>query len=216
MARETQLDTHDIDKLLDDDDFIDEFDFSGDSSDEFIDADSDLDGALDGELAGESDLDEFIIDESPAEGRPAGAGVVASEDELASVALEIDDLEFDSLGSGKTADRGLKIVIILAVIFWLAQLFGVLHLLRQPVIIRDEIRPLTTEIDFSKKSLVDSDAAALEEEVAVVADYSQPEIFNFTIYLPLYSLDGLQVFSAEVEVVQFQESGRLIGAGQKK
>ncbi|MEA1921136.1 MAG: hypothetical protein U9N63_00610 [Pseudomonadota bacterium] len=220
MERETQLDTHDIDKLLDDDDFIDDFDFSGDSSDEFVDADSDLDSDLDGELddelAGESDLDEFAIDEPPAEGRSAGAGVVASGEELASVALEIDDLEFDSSGGGKTAARGLKIVISLAVIFWLAQLFGVLYLLKQPVIIRDEIRPLTAEIDLSKVPLAASDASALEEEVAVAADYSQPEIFNFTIYLPLYSLDGLQVFSAEVEVVQFQESGRLIGAGQKR
>jgi hypothetical protein len=216
MERETQLDTHDIDKLLDDDDFIDDFDFSGDLSDEFVDAESNLDGELGEDLAGESDLDEFAIDESPAEGRSAGAGVVASGEELASVALEIDDLEFDTLGGGKTAARGLKIVISLAVFFWLAQLFGVLYLLKQPVIIRDEIRPLMAEIDLSKVPRAASDASILEEEVAVAADYSQPEIFIFTIYLPLYSLDGLQVFSAEVEVVQFQESGRLIGAGQKR
>ncbi len=206
MDRETQLDTHDIDKLLDDDDFIDDFDFSGDLSDEFVDADSDLDG----------DLDEFIIEESPVEEKSAEAEVVVSGEEVASVALELDDLEFDSLGGVKTAGRGLKIVIGLAVILWLVQLFGALYLLKQPVIIRDEIRPLTAEIDLSKVPLAASDASALEGEVAVSADYSQPEIFTFTVYLPLYSLDGLQVFSAEVEVVQFQESGRLIGAGQKR
>ena len=210
MDRETQLDTHDIDKLLDEDDFIDDFDFSEDSSDQFVDVDSDLDGESNADLAGESGFDEFTIDESLVEGSSAEAGVAA-------VALELDDLECATSESGKRALQGFKIVIILAVIFWLVQLFGVLYLLKQPVIIRDEIRPLAAEINLSRDSPANVDAAdSSVGEVAVAADYSQPEIFIFTIYLPLYSLNGLQVFSAEVEVVQFQESGRLIGAGQKK
>ena len=210
MDRETQLDTHDIDKLLDEDDFIDDFDFSEDSSDQFVDVDSDLDGELDDDLADESGFDEFTIEESPLEGSSAEAGVAAVE-------LELDDLECDTAESGKRALQGFKIIICLAVILWLVQLFGVLYLLKRPVIIRDEIRPLAAEIDLSRESLANADVAGSSaEEVAVAADYSQPEIFIFTIYLPLYSLNGLQVFSAEVEVVQFQESGRLIGAGQKK
>jgi len=216
MARETQIDTHDIDKLLNDDDFIDEFDFSEDLADEFIDAESALDEELGGELEVESDLDEFIIEEPSAEGRLSGAGVVASGDELASVALEFNGLEFGTITTAAKAEgRGFKIVICLAVIFWLVQLFGVLYLTRQPVVIRDEIHPLTAEIDLSQKPLTNADIPVSDEAAAAV-DSSQPEITIFTLYLPLYSLDGLKVFSAEVEVAQFQERGRLIGEGEKE
>jgi len=135
MDRETQLDTHDIDKLLDEDDFIDDFDFSEDSSDQFVDVDSDLDGESNADLAGESGFDEFTIDESLVEGSSAEAGVAA-------VALELDDLECATSESGKRALQGFKIVIILAVIFWLVQLFGVLYLLKQPVIIPGTLRPM--------------------------------------------------------------------------
>lgn len=216
MARETQLDTHDIDKLLDDEDFIDDFDFSENLSDEFVDAGDNLDGELGEALAGESDLDEFILEESPIEGSSDGVSVVASREELATVALEIDGFEFAGLGSGKPVVRGLKVVIGMAVILWLMQFFGVLFLLKQPVIIRDKTQPLAAEIVLAQGSQAISDTDIVSaDEVAVVANSSQPESFIFTLYLPLYSLDGLQVFSAEVEVVQFQESGRLIGAGQK-
>ena len=220
MARETQLDIHEIDKLLADDDFIDDFDFSEDLSDQFVDADDILDEDLadDSESQSPSDLDEPTIKESSAEEVADGAGVVVSSDVIASVVQEFDNLEFASLGVGKTATRGLKLVIGLATILWLTQLFGVLYLLKQPVIIRDEIRPLMAETDFSRPPQPSAETAAtvLAEEMAVATNPAEPDIFLFTLYLPLYSLDGLQVFSAEIEVVQFQESGRLVVAGQKK
>ncbi len=224
MARETQLDTHEIDKLLDDDDFIDDFDFSEDLSDQLVDADSNLDG----ELAEESDsLDddfEFELDEPEIEGLAVedepvagGAGVVASEDELDCVALEIDGLDFGSHKVAKVSSRGLKIVIGVAVVVWLVQFFLVIYLLKQPLTIRDEIRPLAVEIDLSQKlQPVSESVTGAVDELVVAADPAEPDIFLFNIYLPLYSLEGLKVFSAEIEVVQFQESGRLVGDGQKK
>ena len=220
MARETQLDIHEIDKLLADDDFIDDFDFSEDLSDQFVDAEDILDEDLaeDSESQSPSDLDESTIEESSAEEVAGGAGVVVSSDVIASVVQEFDNLEFASLGVGKTATRGLKLVIGLATILWLTQLFGVLYLLKQPVIIRDEIRPLMAETDFSRppQPSAETVSTVLSEEMAVATNPAEPDIFLFTLYLPLYSLDGLQVFSAEIEVVQFQESGRLVVAGQKK
>ena len=215
MDRETQLDIHEIDKLLDDDDFIDDFDFSEDDSDQFVDAEGVDEG--ESELEIEFDLDGSAIEETSVGGESDGAGVVGAQDVIASVALELDDLEFDSPGIGKASARGLKIVIGLVVILWLAQLFGVLYILKQPVIIRDEIRPLTAAIDLSLPSQSSSETAAdLSEDMVVAANPFEPDIFLFTIYLPLYSLDGLKVFSAEIEIVQFQKSGRLAAAGQKK
>ena len=220
MAQETQLDTHEIDKLLADDDFIDDFDFSEDLSDQFVDAEEALDEEPeeDSESHKQSDLDESAIEESLVEEVVDGAGVVASSDVIASVAREFDSLEFASFGVGKTAASGLKIAVGLAAILWLAQLFGVLFLLKEPVIIRDEIRPLTAETDFSRPPQPSAETASTisAEEMAVAINPAEPDIFLFTLYLPLYSLDGLQVFSAEIEVVQFQESGRLVVAGQKK
>ncbi len=220
MAQETQLDTHEIDKLLADDDFIDDFDFSEDLSDQFVDAEEALDEEPeeDSESHKQSDLDESAIEESLVEEVVDGAGVVASSDVIASVAREFDSLEFASFGVGKTTASGLKIAVGLAAIRWLTQLFGVLFLLKEPVIIRDEIRPLTAETDFSRPPQPSAETASTisAEEMAVATNPAEPDIFLFTLYLPLYSLDGLQVFSAEIEVVQFQESGRLVVAGQKK
>ena len=220
MAQETQLDTHEIDKLLADDDFIDDFDFSEDLSDQFVDAEEALDEEPeeDSESHKQSDLDESAIEESLVEEVAGGAGVVASSDVIANVAREFDSLEFASFGVGKTTASGLKIAVGLAAILWLTQLFGVLFLLKEPVIIRDEIRPLTAETDFSRPPQPSAETASTisAEEMAVATNPAEPDIFLFTLYLPLYSLDGLQVFSAEIEVVQFQESGRLVVAGQKK
>ena len=217
MAQETQLDIHEIDKLLADDDFIDDFDFSEDLSAQFVDAEDILDEDLvdDSESHIPSDLDESAIEASSSE---VGVGGVVSSDVIASVSQELNNLEFASFGVGKNPTRSLKIAVGLAVILWLTQLFGVLFLLKQPVIIRDEIRSLTVETDFSRPPQPSAETVApvSVEEMVVTTNPAEPDIFLFTLYLPLYSLDGLQVFSAEIEVIQFQESGRLLVAGQKK
>ncbi len=228
MARETQLDTHEIDKLLADDDFIDDFDFSEDSSDQFVDAEGNLGGEFEDESdedfeldepeLDESELDESDLGESPLEKNTAGgAGVIASEDELASVALEINDLDFTASKVGKTASNVLKIAIGFAIACLLAQVFGVIYLFKQPLTIRDEIQSLVAETDLSQGLKPVSEMGAdVVDELVVVANSADPDIFLFNVYLPLYSLEGLKVFSAEIEVVQFQESGRLTGDGQKK
>lgn len=215
MAHETQLDIHEIDKLLADDDFIDDFDFSEDDSDQFVDAEGFDEGESEIEI--EFDHDGPAIEEASVEGDSDGAGVVGAQDVIANVALEFDDLEFDSHGTGKDSTRVLKIVVGLVAILWLAQLFGVLYILKQPVIIRDEIRPLTAAIDLSLPPQSGSETAAdLSEDMVVAVNSLEPDIFLFTLYLPLYSLDGLKVFSTEIEIVQFQKSGRLAAVGQKK
>ena len=223
MAQETKLDTHEIDKLLADDDFIDEFDFSEDQTDQFVDSEGHLDGESEDDF--EFELDEPELDESESEelqveddSGVGGAGVVASEDVLASVALDIDDLDFfASQTVGKAASLILKIAIGVAAVLWLAQLFGVIYLLKQPITIRDEIQPLAAETDLSRPpQLISETTADLVDEMAVATNPAEPDILLFNIYLPLYSLEGLKVFSAEIEVVQFQESGRVVGDGQKK
>ena len=226
MAQETQLDTHEIDKLLADDDFIDDFDFSEDLSDQFVDAEGHLDEESEDDLGDDFDfeldepkseapeLEEFLDGEDSGAG---GAGVVASGDELASVALELDGLDFTSSAVSKVSSRGLKVAIGAAVLFWLLQLSGVIYLFKQPIIIRDEIQVLTAEIDLSQTSQIVSEVPAEKtDEVVVAGDPDEPDIFLFTLYLPLYSLEGLKVFSAEIEVVQFQGGGRVVGDGQKK
>ncbi|MBN2810111.1 MAG: hypothetical protein JXR80_11515 [Deltaproteobacteria bacterium] len=220
MARETQLDTHEIDKLLADDDFIDDFDFSEDLSDQFVDAEGHRDGDVEedsddifGSEVDESAADDFLFEGDVLAGGP---GVVASEDIMASVALDFDSLDLSGHDDpGRYVARSLKAAIGLALVFWLAQVFGVVYLLRQPVVISAAMQPLAAETDLLHVS-PNLPATPVVSKSEVVADPDQPEIFLFTIYLPLYSLEGLKVFSAEVEVVQFQETGRVLGDEQKK
>ena len=220
MAHETKLDIHEIDKLLADDDFIDDFDFSEDDSEQFVDAEGLDEGESEIEI--EFDLDGPATEETATEETSVaevsdGVGVVGAQDVIASVDLELDSFEFGSLVTGMDSARVLKIAIGLVTILWLVQLFGVLYILNQPVIIRDEIRPLTAATDLSPPSQPSPEVAAnLSEDMAVAVNSLEPDIFLVTFYLPLYSLDGLKVFSAEIEVIQFQENGRLVVAGQKK
>lgn len=232
MVKETQLDTHEIDKLLADDDFIDDFDFSEDISDQLVDTESHIDDESEDES--EDDLNddfEFELDEPESEDpeieelsdvdgagdTDGGAAVVASQDELADVALDFDNLDFSITAGSKGLSRGLKMALGVAVFLWVLELSGVIYLLKQPVVIRDEKRPLAAEIDLSQPPpLISETVTEKDAEVLVAGDPDKPEIFLFTIYIPLYSLEGLKVFSAEVEVVQFQEGRRLVGDGQKQ
>ncbi|MCK5680234.1 hypothetical protein KAI46_05415, partial [bacterium] len=110
------------------------------------------------------------------------------------------------------AGRVVKVAIGTVVLLWLVQLSGVVYLLQRPVVIRDTIQvlaPETTVFSASEAIVSVSDSAA-ESGILKVPD--EPDIFIFTPYIQLYSLDGLKVFSVEIEVTQSQKSGRLTDA----
>ncbi len=208
MPRETQLDTHEIDKLLDDDDFIDDFDFSEDLDEQFAGAEDDLEeAAVADDAAPAADADSGVEDELN-----AGAGSRKVGELVDELDLDFGDLEDFKLGGARTATRGsriLKLVVALLVLLWLVQLAGVIYLFRRPVIIRDRIQPLAAEI--SVKPAVSTPEPAAPASVKA-ASFDEPDIYVFTNYVKLYSLDGLKVFSVEVEVVQYQKTRRLTDA----
>ncbi len=214
MSRETQLDTHEIDKLLDDDDFIDDFDFGDDLDDQFAGAGDASAESLADDLAAPADdvdIDEFILEDDFAGNDTVAAepGAAEPDEPVVELDLELGDLELGRDRKLKRGGRVLQIVVGLVVLFWLIQLAGVIYLVRRPIIVRDQIRPLSVETVVKP--------AASTSEPAVRApvqseSYDEPDIYVFTSYVKLYSLDGLKVFSVEIEVVQYQKSGRLTDA----
>ncbi len=217
MSRETQLDTHEIDKLLDDDDFIDDFDFSDDQDDQFAGIEDSSAESLDDDLApaaADTDLDTFIIDDEPgkSETLETGRGSVVTNELAEALDLNFDNFEIDYGRFGKSRGKLLPVVVGLAVLLWLAQLGGVIYLLRQPVVVRDQNQPLaveTTVQPMAEKS--DSEDVTAPESVDSESP-EEPDIYVFTSYVKLYSLDGLKVFSVEIELVQYQKRGRLTDA----
>jgi len=214
MARETQLDTHEIDKLLDDDDFIDDFDFSDDQDDQFAGVEGSSAESLDNDLApsaADTDLDEFVFDDEPGESetiekRQASAG---PDEPVVDLDLNLNNIELGNDRAVKPGTRLLQVIVGLVVLLWLMQLGGVIYLLRRPVVVRDQIRPLAEETTVHPVS----EKTDSEDEVSPVSVNSEaaeePDIFVFTSYVKLYSLDGLKVFSVEIELVQYQKKGRL-------
>ncbi|RLB71969.1 MAG: hypothetical protein DRH03_05255 [Deltaproteobacteria bacterium] len=217
MSRETQLDTHEIDKLLDDDDFIDDFDFSDDQDDQFAGIEDSSAESLDDDLApaaADTDLDTFIIDDEPgkSETLETGRGSVVTNELAEALDLNFDNFEIDYGRFGKSRGKLLPVVVGLVVLLWLAQLGGVIYLLRQPVVVRDQNQPLaveTTVQPMAEKS--DSEDVTAPESVDSESP-EEPDIYVFTSYVKLYSLDGLKVFSVEIELVQYQKRGRLTDA----
>jgi len=217
MSRETQLDTHEIDKLLDDDDFIDDFDFSDDQDDQFAGIEDSSAESLDDDLApaaADTDLDTFIIDDEPgkSETLETGRGSVVTNELAEALDLNFDNFEIDYGRFGKSRGKLLQVVVGLVVLLWLAQLGGVIYLLRQPVVVRDQNQPLaveTTVQPMAEKS--DSEDVTAPESVDSESP-EEPDIYVFTSYVKLYSLDGLKVFSVEIELVQYQKRGRLTDA----
>ncbi|MBN2705777.1 MAG: hypothetical protein JXR89_04975 [Deltaproteobacteria bacterium] len=220
MDRETQIDTYDIDKLLADDDFIDDFDFAADTEAQFVGGDDSSPAAEEipekaaapaTKAGGEAEAGFETEDKLQSSTRPAGAGVLGSVDVMAEIADDFDAVELEGLtvlSEGRSA--WLKGCIAILVLIWLAQFFVVLSLLGKPAVIRDTIRPLAALSEFSPP--VSSPAESPEPEAgapAAVAD--GPEVLSFNLYLPMYSLDGLKVFNAEVEITRFADENLFSG-----
>ncbi len=217
MSRETQLDTHEIDKLLDDEDFIDDFDFSDDQDDQFAGIeDSPEESSDDGlaPVAADTDLDVFVLDDEPGksetlENRPAS---VASDGPVVELDLNLDNIELGSARGSKPGSRLLQWVVSLLVLLWLIQLGGVIYLFRRPVVVRDQIRPLAEETTVQTVSEKPGSEGEVVPKSVSSESPDEPDIYVFTSYVKLYSLDGLKVFSVEIELVQYQKRGRLTDA----
>ncbi|HDS17256.1 MAG TPA: hypothetical protein ENN66_11750 [Proteobacteria bacterium] len=206
MDRETQIDTYDIDKLLADDDFIDDFDFAADSGEQFV-------GEDDSSWA-EEELPETAAAPAAKAGLetegyrqsstpPAGTGVLGSVDVMAEIADGFDAVKLEGLAIlSEGRSPWLKGSIAVLVLVWLAQFFVVLSLLGKPVVIRDAIRPLAAQSGPSQPPSLTAESPGAEAgTAAAVAD--GPDLITINFYLPMYSLDGLKVFNAEVEIARF-------------
>ncbi len=218
MSRETQLDTHEIDKLLDDEDFIDDFDFSDDQDDQFAgveDGSAESLGDDPAPAAADTDLDAFVLDDEPGESgtlenRPASAD---TDEPVVDLNLNLDNIELGHDRVVKPGSRLLQVIVGLVVLLWLVQLGGVIYLLRRPVVVRDQVRPLAVETTVQPVAeKTDSEGETPPPESVNSESPVEPDIYVFTSYVKLYSLDGLKVFSVEIELVQYQKKGRLTDA----
>lgn len=211
MARETQLDTHEIDKLLADDDFIDDFNF---------DEEEDIDFVIDQEDESEPEAEpeppavepapelksETPAPESPSEavssaGNGSPAGLVVAENIMAEVADEFDGLDLTGLVGRVPRPRGIKLLALIALFALFIQLVLVVILLRRPVLIRTVSQVLTAEIDLAAAPAPVPAAEVLAGAQIPVPD--EPQVLMFQLFAPLYSLKGLKVVSLEIEVIQF-------------
>lgn len=212
MSRETQLDTHEIDKLLDDDDFIDDFDFGDDQDDQFAGVEDGSAGSLEDDLAAaDTDLDAFVLDDDLGESETleSSQGSTGSGEPVVDLDLNLGNIELGNDRVGKPGGRLLQMIVGLVVLLWLAQLGGVIYLLRRPVVVRDQIRPLAVETTVKPASEKTDPEGEPTPESANSESSAEPDIYVFTSYVKLYSLDGLKVFSVEIELVQYQKKGRL-------
>ncbi len=158
----------------------------------------------------EGEPSEEVSAEAPVE---IDAPVVAVSDEpVTQLDLDLGDIELGRRPGAKSAGRVLKVVISLVVLLWLVQLFGVIYLLRRPVVIRDTNQVLAQETSVLPVAEAIVSGPDSTTETGVVESPDEPDIFIFTPYIQLYSLDGLKVFSVEIEVAQHQKSGRLTDA----
>ena len=213
MARETQLDTHEIDKLLADEDFIDDFSFAPDD-----------DKPEGGDLL-EIEIEED--DEAPAGDQlpdPESAVPTAGETAVGTAGeteadpfpeLDHDALELDFSSPEKSGRGWLKLAIAGAVVLWLAQALTVTFLLRQPRKIPGIVQKLAAVQRLGPEPEAPP-AAPVAASGESAAEKIKPEMFILSVYLPIYSLKGLKVFSANLEVVQFPGIEYLGEKEQKK
>ncbi len=199
MPRETQLDTHEIDKLLADEDFIDDFDFS--QSDENSRKETEGEQS-EGKSAAADDEEELNSD--PTAARKISAP--ASETMVSGVTEELEqdvfELDFFSPGISAASSRTLKLVAAGLVLLWFVQLGAVAWLLHRPLRMPAVRQPLVAmELPVEKPpDLPVADSVAVKENKPEVA--AKPILCPVAVYLPIYSLSGLKIFSVDLQIVQ--------------
>ena len=214
MSRETQLDTHEIDKLLADDDFIDDFDFDEDESLDFVDEglgthdDSAL--GLEDDPVVEAPDDFSLAATAPT---PEVSGLVASEEIMAEVAHDLDDLELSNWFSRRSRKSHFTIFAALALLLLVSQVLLMIYLWQRPVLIRDQARALSPEVDLRQKPAPQPLVSPVSEEALPLPD--QPQVILYKFYTPIYSLNGLKIINSEIEVVQFPPGAHLNEVEQK-
>jgi hypothetical protein len=217
MTRETQLDTHDIDKLLEDEDFIDDFDFSQSAEEpiEKVSGEREEPKKKSAKVADQG-LDEDLLFD-PIVDRDIAAP--ASEKMVSEVVEELDqdafDLDFFSPGEAKEGSRGIKITAGLLVLFWFVQLGVVVWLLRKPPQI-PAVRQKLVAIEMPTAKSSPLPVAETKMPPASPAVALEPTLCAFSIYLPIYSLTGLKVYSADLQIIQLPGAACLSDAEQER
>jgi len=126
-----------------------------------------------------------------------------------------DELELDFTSPGKSGRGWLKLAIAGAVVLWLAQALVVIFLLRQPQKFPGIIQKLAAEQRFEPQPQTPPQTPLAASAENAVEKKAEPEMFTLSVYLPVYSLKGLKVFSANLEIVQFPGTDYLSEKEQK-
>jgi hypothetical protein len=162
-------------------------------------------------VAADTDPAVFTLDDGPGESEilESKQDSSGSDEPVVDLDLDLDNIELGHDRVVKPGSRLLPVVVGLVVLLWLVQLGGVIYLLRRPVVVRDQVRPLAVETTVQPVSEKPEPEGEVSPKSVDSESPEEPDIYVFTSYVKLYSLDGLKVFSVEIELVQYQKKGRL-------
>lgn len=178
MSQETELDDLDLDKLLDDEDFLEDFDFD----DPVAESDLQAGGAM------------FAEDE------PSGTAVSAA---VASIAVPDDSAAADAKDSQFFLKKIVfPLSIVLAVLLLLLQVYTARKLFSP----KHHIYSATKKVAIAE--VVTHDLAEKAEKAEKAPEEKAPEekalpadVVTFKFYYPLYSLAGLKILGVDVQLV---------------
>ena len=175
MSQETELDDLDLDKLLDDEDFLEDFDFD----DPVAESDLQAGGAM------------FAEDE------PSGTAVSAA---VASVAVPDDSAAADVKDSQSFLKKIVfPLSIVLAVLLLLLQVYAA----RKLFFPKHHIYSATKKVAIAEVVTHDlaEKAEKAPEEKAPEEKALPADVVTFKFYYPLYSLAGLKILGVDVQLV---------------
>ncbi|MBW1644928.1 MAG: hypothetical protein JRJ56_01190 [Deltaproteobacteria bacterium] len=178
MGRETELDDLELEKLLEDDDFLEDFDVD--------------------ELA-----EDLLVDDSP----PAAGETVDPEAVPAAAAASAPTAPAEPAAAKPAAApssrprRRLLLPLLLALLVMLLlapQVYFAARLVQRRPVIRSQVLPVTPPVMTSPASLPAAEDADLPAKAAAPA---LEDITTFSFFYPLYSLEGLQVLGVDIRLI---------------
>jgi len=186
MSQETELDDLDLDKLLDDEDFLEDFDFE----EPVVDS---------GLQAGE---------EMPSGGDPSGTAVSPAVEAVVPPgdSTTVDDAE------AAVARPFLKkilfpVSIVLAVLLLILQIYAA----REIFFPKPHISSMTKRVVIAE--VITHDLAENGNKISEV-ETPQADIITFDFHYPLYSLAGLKIFGVDVQLVFPPDNSSVLTAEQ--
>ncbi len=180
MSQETELDDLDLDKLLDDEDFLEDFDL-----DEVV-----------------SDSESQAAPDSPLDAETTGLSEPPTTEPMSSA-----DNSTTTVDSGLLTTRSLRQKIIFPIAVFLVVLMLALQIYAAGKIFFPEIHIASKSRKIAVAEVVSHDLSAVNKK-ASKAEIPSKDIVTFNFHYPLYSLSGLKILGVEVQLV-FPPQGSL-------